>query len=152
MARAYQVVSVLFLLLGLFVLYESLQLRYFTMLGPGPGFFGVWLGGLMAVLAVVFFVQNTHPRWRRDEQLAFPPPPLAQFRLAVTVGLLALTVVLLPALGFRLTILGLALLLLTVVGRQSWLVAIVVSLAVSFGTFYVFDLLGIFLPRGPRGI
>ena len=69
-----------------------------------------------------------------------------------TVGLLALTVVLLPSLGFRLTILSLALLLLLVVGRQHWLVAIVMSLAVSFGTFYVFDLLGIFLPTGPRGI
>ncbi len=152
MARAYQVVSVLFLLLGLFVLYESLQLRYFTRLGPGSGFFGVWLGSLMAVLAVVFFLQNTLPRWRRDEQLDFPPPPRVQFRLAVTVGLLVLTVVLLPVVGFRLTILGLALLLLTVVGRQHWLIAIVMSLAVSFGTFYVFDLLGIFLPRGPRGI
>ena len=106
---------------------------------------------MMAVLAIVFFVQNTHPRWRRDEQLPFPAP-LARFRLAVTVVLLAITVFLLPALGFRLTILGLAFLLLTVVGRQSWLVAIVMSLAVSFGTFYVFDLLGIFLPRGPRGI
>ena len=152
MARAYQIVSVLFLSLGLFVLYESLQLRYFTMLGPGPGFFGVWLGGLMAVLAVVFFVQNTLPQWRRDERLDFPPPPLAQFRIAVTVGLLALTVVLLPAVGFRITILGLALMLLTVVGRRHWFIAIVMSLAVSFGTFYVFDLLGIFLPRGPRGI
>lgn len=152
MARAYQGVSVLFLLLGLFVLRESLQLRYFTRLGPGSGFFGVWLGGLMVALAVILFVQNTHPRWRREERLDFPPPRLAQFRIAVTIALLALTVVLLPALGFRLTVLGLALLLLIVVGRQRWFIAIVMSLAVSFGTFYVFDLLGIFLPTGPRGI
>ncbi len=152
MARAYQVVSVLFLLLGLFVLYESLQLRYFTMLGPGSGFFGVWLGSLMAALAVLFFVRNSVPQWRRDEPIDLIPGSLAGFRLAVTLALLALTVVLLPILGFRLTVLGLALILLTVVGRQRWWVAVLVSLAASFGTYYVFSLLSVFLPTGPNGI
>lgn len=151
MARAYQVVSVLFLLLGLFVLYQSMQLRYATGLGPGPGFFGVWLGGLMVVLAVVFFVQNTLPRSRPDEPIDLLPSALGKFRLAVTVGLLVLTVVILPVLGFRLTIFGLALILLTVVGRLPWWEAILVALVAGFGTFYVFSLLGVFLPKGVLG-
>ena len=153
MARAYQVTAVVFFCLGLFVLYQSFQLRYFTRLGPGPGFFGVWLGGLLAVLALIFFLHNTLPRWRPAEQLQLLPPASARFGLAVTVASLALTVPLLPVLGFRLTVLGLTLVLLKVVGRQPWALSVVIALLASFGVFYVFtNLLGVLLAVGVLGI
>ncbi len=153
MARAYQVVGVGFLLLGLFVLWQSSQLRYFSRLGPGPGFFGVWLGGLVAVLAVILLVQNTLPRWRPTEPLVVLPPREARVPLAMTVGSLPATVLLLPLLGFRLTVLGLCLFLLMAVGRQSWWLSAVVALACSFGIYYVFTaLLGVVLPTGAIGI
>ena len=153
MARAYQVVSVAFLLLGLFVLYESIQLRFFTRLGPGPGFFGVWLGGLLAALAVILLVQNTLPRWRPTEPLELLPPREVRPRLAMTVASLPITVLLLPLLGFRLTVLALCLFLLVVVGRQPWWLAAVVALLASFGVFYVFvTWLGVLLPTGVLGV
>jgi putative tricarboxylic transport membrane protein len=153
MARAYQVVSVGFLLLGLFVLWQSIQLRYFSRLGPGPGFFGVWLGGLVAVLAVILLVQNTLPRWRPTEPLEVLPPREARAPLAMTVASLPATVLLLPLLGFRLTALGLCLFLLLAVGRQPWWLSGVVALACSFGVHYVFTaLLGVVLPTGAIGI
>ena len=153
MARAYQVVSIVFLLLGLFVLYQSAQLRFFTRLGPGPGFFGVWLGGLLALLAVILFLQNTLPRWRPTEPLELLPPPEARPPLALTVATLPITVLLLPLLGFRLTVLALCLFLLVVVGRQPWWLSAVVGLLASFGVFYVFtSLLGVVLPTGMLGI
>ncbi|MDP8923271.1 MAG: tripartite tricarboxylate transporter TctB family protein [Chloroflexota bacterium] len=152
MARAHQIASVVFFLLGIFVLYESVQLRYFTRLGPGPGFFGVWLGGLLAAFAVIFFVQNTLPRWRTDEPLHVLPPRPVRPAIALTILALILTLVLLPVLGFRLTILPLAFILLLVVGRESWPTATVVSLVASFGVYYVFtNLLGVVLPTGIVG-
>ena len=153
MARGYQIASVVFLLLGLFVVYQSAQLRFFSRLGPGPGFFGVWLGGLMAVLAVVLFLQNTLPRWRTDEPLELLPPAEVRPRLLATIASLAIVVVVLPFLGFRLTILGLSLFLLAFVGRQSWPVSVAVSLAASIGVYYIFtNLLGVVLPTGVGGI
>ena len=153
MARAYQIVSVAFLLIGLFVLYESFQLRFFTRLGPGPGFFGVWLGGLLAVLSVILFIQNTLPRWRPTEGIELLPPPEVRPRLAMTVASLPVTVLLLPLLGFRLTVLALSLFLLIAVGRQPWWLSAVVAFLASFGVFYVFvTLLGVLLPTGMLGV
>jgi len=153
MARAYQVVSLVFLVLGLFVLYQSALLRFFSRLGPGPGFFGVWLGGLLAVLAVILFVQNTLPRWRPTEPIEVLPPPEVRSRLALTIATLPVTVLLLPLLGFRLTVLGLCLLLLVVVGRQPWWVAAAVGLPSSFGIYYLFTTwLGVVLPVGAIGV
>ena len=153
MARAYQIVSVAFLLIGLFVLYESFQLRFFTRLGPGPGFFGVWLGGLLAVLSVILFIQNTLPRWRPTEGIELLPPREVRPRLAMTVATLPITVLLLPLLGFRLTVLPLCLFLLVVVGRQPWWLAAVVALLASFGIYHVFvTWLGVVLPTGALGV
>lgn len=153
MARAYQVVSIVFFLLGLFVAFQSYQLRFFTRLGPGPGFFGVWLGGLLAVLAVILFLQNTLPRSRPTEPLVMLPPREVRPRWLMTVATLPATVLLLPLAGFRLTILGLCLFLLVAVGRQPWWVAGVVGLAASFGVFYVFTRwLGVLLPTGAIGV
>lgn len=153
MARAYQVVGLLFLALGLFVLYYSwTQLRFFTRLGPGSGFFGVWLGGLLSVLAVLFIVRNTLPRWRPDGPLELLPPGEARMPVLVTVACLVLTVGLLPLIGFRLTVLGLSMVLLLVVGRQPLWVAGVVSVLCSVGIYYVFtNLLGVVLPSGIGG-
>ena len=153
MARGYQVASVVFLLLGLFVVWQSSQLRYFSRLGPGPGFFGVWLGGLMALLAVIMLVRNTLPRWRTDETLDLLPPAEVRVRLLATVASLGVVVVALPFLGFRLTILGLSLFLLAFVGRQSWPVSVAVSLVASIGVYYIFtNLLGVVLPTGVGGV
>lgn len=152
MARAHQIVGAVFVLVGLFVLWQSFEMRYFTRLGPGPGFFGVWLGALLALLATVYLVQNTLPRTRPTAPLPLPVA-LARFRLLVTILGLGLTVVMLPVLGFRLTVLGLCLLILRVVGREPWLTTLVVSLAASFGVFYVFnDLLAVVLPVGYFGV
>ena len=153
MARAHQVAGVVFLLLGLFIVYQSAQLLYFSRLGPGPGFFGVWLGGLMALLALVFLVQNTLPRWRSDQPLALLPPAEVRLRLALTVVSLAVVVILLPILGFRVTMFLLSLFLLAFVGRQSWPVSLAVSLVASVGVYYAFtNLLGVVLPTGVGGI
>jgi putative tricarboxylic transport membrane protein len=149
MARAYQVVSVLFLVMGVFVLYQSLQLRYSSRGIPGPGFFGVWLGGLTAVLAVIFLLQNSLPRWRPSGSLELLPSGELRRPLLLTIAALVATVIALPILGFRLTIFGLSLFLLSYVGRQPLALSLVVSAVASVGVYYLFTaLLGVILPTG----
>jgi putative tricarboxylic transport membrane protein len=153
MARAYQVVSIGFLLLGLFVVWQSSQLRYASRGTPGPGFFGIWLGGLMAVLAVIFLLQSTVPRWRPSGPIELLPEGERRLPLLLTVAALAVTIVALPLLGFRLTAFALSMFLLMIVGRQSWGLSLAVSAVASVGVYYVFTaLLGVILPTGVGGL
>ena len=41
MRRPYQITATVLLLVAAFIAFESLQLRYYSTLGPGPGFFSV---------------------------------------------------------------------------------------------------------------
>ena len=52
MTRLYQIVAILFLAFGAFVIYLLLELSYSADYGPGPGFFSFWLGVLLILLAV----------------------------------------------------------------------------------------------------
>jgi len=163
MRRVHQVISLFALALGVYVVVEAIRLVYFLPLGPGPGFFPFWLGALLAVLSLIWFVRLTIlPTVVAEESLlpadeegpAFDPAEgsfLPRGIAAVRVLSVILATMLLPALGehigFRLTMLACLLFLLGVTGRQKLLVTVPISLAGSFGVYYVFhDLLDVYLP------
>ena len=151
MQRAYQITGIVFLLIAAFLGYHALNLRYYTPLGPGPGFFPVWLCGLLALLAVALVVQA---RFAAAEPLPedFFAPRSGYLRiLVVLIGLFAIPA-LMPTFGFRLTMLAFYLVLLTFLGRRNPIEIVVLALAGSFGAFYVFQLLSQPLPVGVFGI
>jgi putative tricarboxylic transport membrane protein len=152
MRRPYQIAGAALLLLAVWIAIESLQLRYYTSLGPGPGFFSFWLAVVLGVLAVVMLLQA-----------AFGQVPLAPadffasrtgyLRMGAVVLALAGATVLLERLGFRLTMLAMYLFLLCTFGRHSLIVTALVSLAGSFGVFHVFvHWLNVPLPIGMFGL
>ena len=55
--RAHQITGVVFLLIAAFLGYHAVKLRYYTPLGPGPGFFPIWLCAILGLLAVTLFFQ-----------------------------------------------------------------------------------------------
>ena len=135
-----------------FVAYQAVHLKLYTPLGPGPGFFPLWLAVALGALAVTLFVQAT----------LGPPTPAAEpllgdrrgiARVAAILGTLTATVLLLEPVGFRLTTLGGYLVLLWALGRPRIVVALAVALAASFGVFHVFvHWLKVALPVGPFGL
>jgi len=148
MKRPYQITGVVFLILAAFIAWESLELKFYTYIGPGPGFFPFWLALLLGTLSVLMILQATFRR---------PGPMPADFfagragylRVGAIVLALAATTVLMEILGFRLTMLGTMILLLFALGRPSLIVTLLVSVIGSFGSFYVFTkLLRVPLPRG----
>jgi putative tricarboxylic transport membrane protein len=152
MKRPYQITAVLCLLFATFILRQSLALRLYTSMGPGPGFFPFWLAILLAGLALIMLGQATFAP-------STPRPPdffatrTGYLRIATIVGSLVGTVVLLDPLGFRLTTLAFYLVLLNVLSRPHWLVALLIAMAGSFGVYAVFaDFLKIALPVGLLGI
>lgn len=152
MKRSYQITAAVCVLFAAFVALESVALKLYTPLGPGPGFFPLWLSILFGMLAVVMFCQAT--LGRSDPMPAdFFATRTGYLRMAAIIGSLIGTVALLNPLGFRLTSLAFYLFLLNVLSRQSLIVSVLIALAGSFGVYHVFaNFLMIPLPVGILGI
>lgn len=151
MKRYYQITGLLVLAFSAFVMVIALDLKYYTPSGPGPGFFGVWLGGLMGLLGVVVFFQATFrpsPPMPKD----FYPRSSGYFRIAAVVIALILVVLLMQPLGFSLVMAGFYLFLMVSIGQRNPVILALVSLGGSFGVRYIFtNFLSIPLPGGPLG-
>jgi putative tricarboxylic transport membrane protein len=151
MRRSYLITGAVFLLLAAFVAVEALKLRYYTPLGPGPGFFSFWLALILGGLALIMILQATFG----------PPEPMPEdffsnrigyLRIGAVVLALVFAIALLEPLGFSLTMFAVTAFLLYTLGRQGIVLTVLVSLACSFGTYYVFDhWLMVPLPRGVLG-
>lgn len=144
--------AVVLIALAAFVARESIELSYGTRLGPGPGFFPLWLSGLLALLAGAMLWQSRSAPAVRGSP-AFFPDRAGLIRIGAILGTLAAMVALLEPLGFRLTMLAFALVLIPVLGRRGALETLLVAAGCSFGVYYVFvDFLRIPLPIGFLGL
>ena len=135
MKRVNQAAALTFVAFGGLIVWESSKLRYYSTLGPGPGFFPIWLGGVMALLGVLWLVQiSAGPS--EEVPAGFWPDRRGALRvLAVALSLVFMTLAMGP-LGFRLSMFLVLAFLLYALGRQSVLVTAVVSFLGSFGFYY----------------
>lgn len=149
MKRPYQLTALaLFLLSGL-IAYESLQLKYYTPLGPGPGFFPFWLSWCLAALAVAMFYQATF------RKTAYRPVDFVDSRIgylrafAMCVAWIWATVML-ERFGYRLTMLVFFPFLLLTLGRVKWYWVVLITLLGAMVAYYLFSIvLSVPLPTGP---
>ncbi len=155
MKRPYQITAVVFFLFSVFVAQQSLELKYYTTLGPGPGFFPFWLSVIMMVLAGFMFYHATFGR---------SDPMPADFWATRTGYLKALAVIVsiifvvwaMDNLGFRLVMAIFFVFLLLTLGRQKgitgWVTIVAVTAVGSWGAFWLFnDMLQVPLPIGMFG-
>jgi putative tricarboxylic transport membrane protein len=154
MKRPYQIMSALFFVFSIFIVWQSIELRYYTSLGPGPGFFPFWLSSGLAVLSAVMFYQATWGGARKDPMpVDFFASRVGYFRIAAITVATAAVVVTMEPLGFRISMLGYLLFLLFALGRVNLIATVVVALAGSFGVYHVFvQWLAVPLPVGMFGI
>ena len=151
MKRPYQAFGVVLFLASAAVAVESLSLKFYTPLGPGPGFFPFWLALVLAILSVVVTARATFlpVAPMRDD---FVPSTAGLVRLAATIGALAATVGLMRPLGFRLTMLGFYMVLFLSLGRQRLLLSLLIAVLGSFGVYQIFvTWLDVPLPIGRLG-
>ena len=133
------------LLIGIYLVVAGFQLRYSGRTGPGPGFFPVWIGTLLSLssLWALFrsFVDN-------PDRTPFIRSREAATRVGTVLAGLFATWWLLEYLGFRLASLLFAISVPPLLGRQKLAVLVIIAVAISFGTAYVFERwLGVLLPR-----
>lgn len=137
MRRVYQVASLVFLAMALYVVWEAHSWEYMTPLGPGPGFFPVWMGLVLAGLAIGWFFQVSL-RPADPIPTGFVPDRSGVMRLISILVAMAVLCALMETVGFQLTILAFMLFLLMALGRQNLIVTLTLSLVGSFGTYYLF--------------
>lgn len=147
MRRVYQVSSLSFLALSAFVVWEAHSMTYYSKLGPGPGFFPLWLGIVLALLSIAWFL-DVSLRPTDPMEPGFVPGRDGIVRISLILASLIAYVMLVDTMGFRLTMLAFLLFLLLTIGHQrAWVIAII-SIGGSFGVYYVFhQWLSVHLPK-----
>lgn len=148
MRRPYQITAVLCLALAVFVGWNAVRLRYYTSLGPGPGFFPLWLAILCGGLALAMLAQSTFRPVEAAEP-GFYPNRAGALRVGAIALAIFVAAFVVEDLGFRLTMLAFNVAMLLTFGRRGWIEMTLVAVAGSFGVHYVFaHVLSIPLPEG----
>jgi putative tricarboxylic transport membrane protein len=136
--RVRQLSAVVLAATGVFLAFAGLQLRLEGQYGPGPGFLAFWVGLALAIFSVVWFGQvvlapaSAVAAW--DESQAG-----GLVRVAAIILALIAFAALLTSIGFKLVMLALLLGLFFAYDWEHVLAKIVVAVAGSVGTHYVFE-------------
>ncbi len=156
MKRPYQITAVVFILFSAFIAREALELKYYTSLGPGPGFFPFWLATIMIALSGFMFF---HATWGRSDPMPadFFASKIGYLKALAVCGAVIFVVFAMEDLGFKITMAAFFVWLLATLGRLKgivgWVAMALVVAGGSWGAFYVFnDMLKVPLPLGNFGI
>lgn len=148
--RSELVAAVLLIALGIFVAAQAWDWPYLTKDGPGPGFFPLWIGILLAILSILLVALQM-----KDAAAGKPPAKTDWHGTGrVLVGWLAVmaSAALLKPAGFVVSYVLLSAFLIVVVFRQRWTAAAVVSLGSAAAFWLLFaQVLNVRLPAGPWG-
>lgn len=151
MKRGWIVTSIVLLALFGVTIWLSIGLSVHDALGPGPGFFPVWLAGIGTVLTLLLIVETARAPEKAAEPLT--PDREALFRVVATMVVLVGAALALEHLGWRITALLMAAILLPALGARSILAIVPFALIAGFGVFHVFYYwLKVPLPIGTFGI
>ena len=151
MTRAHFVAGICFLALAAFVGSEAARLDYYSPLGPGAGFFPVWLSVALGALSLTVIAAAFRSRASRPPQPFWPGRRATLQILAVLLGL-AFVVVALKPLGFRITMAVFAVGVMPALGSRSPVQIAGVALLASIVSYALFvDGLGLSLPVGVLG-
>jgi len=147
MQKIHQGAALCFTVFSAFVVWESWNLEYYTPLGPGAGFFPLWLGGAMGGLSLAWLVQVSGGKGRPPE-VAFLPGREGLVRLLSVLCALVAATLLMDFLGFQLAMFLLLVFLLRVPGRQKVWLTLVIALLGSVGIYHLFgSYLDVQLPK-----
>jgi hypothetical protein len=138
--------SLVLVLLSVFILAESRRYSLGTIDYPGPGFLPGLLGIAIGLMSLILFISS---RGRRPPRKTSWPDRQGFIRVgAIFIGILLFTL-LLEVSGYLLNTFLLFVMLLRPVGKQSWPLTMLISVAAVLVSFLLFDVwLNVPLPRG----
>lgn len=136
--------------LGVYIIVEAWHWEYLAADGPGPGFFPLWYGIAMVVLALVLIGGNL---LRRATAVHAAPVDWGKIRHAgITWTAFAVSVALLKPLGFLASFALLTFFVVAGIYRRPLRAALAIAVSCSLGFYLVFPLaLNVSLPVGVFG-
>ena len=142
-----RVAGVALVLIGLVTIWESRAFPLGSLHRPGPAYMPVVLAVLLILFGAAVFAMDA--RTRRLAEVGWP-----EWRHALAIfGACAFAAWGLERLGYRLTMALVVAFLLMIVERKGWALGLALTVAMAWGSFFVFDtLLRVPLPRGPFGL
>jgi len=142
-----RVAGVPLVLIGLVTIWESRVFPLGSLHRPGPAYMPVVLAALLILFGAAVFAMDA--RTRRLAEVGWP-----EWRHALAIfGACAFAAWGLERLGYRLTMALVVAFLLMIVERKGWALGLALTVAMAWGSFFVFDtLLRVPLPRGPFGL
>jgi hypothetical protein len=142
-----RVAGLALVLIGLLTMWESRVFPLGSLHRPGPAYMPVVLAALLILFGAAVFAMDA--RVRRLAEVGWP-----EWRHALAIfGACAFAAWGLERLGYRLTMAAVMAFLLLVVERKGWALGLTLTVAMAWGSFFVFDtLLRVPLPRGPFGL
>jgi presenilin-like A22 family membrane protease len=147
MSRTDKFVGIFFLIFSGYICWESLKLGFGTWRKPGSGFIPFLSGFFFGILALLLLVQNI---WLNKRTITEEKKEKTNWKAIFTVfASLFSYILLLNYLGFIITTTLLVGILLKMIERKRWLLAIWVSLVIALGSYAVFKVwLQAELPKG----
>jgi putative tricarboxylic transport membrane protein len=144
--RAQQVAGLVLLVFGLAVCWLAARLSLGEVSRPGPGFFPIVLGAMLALLAAWAIVEARAPGGEATPPASADPGRFAQ--VGLVSGLILAFAFILEPLGYLPSMLALMLLLLRLAGR-GWRMSALLAVASTLFSYVLFEsLLGTPLPQG----
>jgi len=135
-----------FFLFAAVIMVQSLELQFYTNLGPGPGFFPFILSSIFAVLSLVWFMQSMRDT-SSETKRRFLPDRAALLRIGVVIVAVSCAALVMDLIGYQLAMFIFLFVLIKFLGKQKYLVTTIVSLAGSVGIFHLFGkVLSLLLP------
>jgi len=150
MAGGERLLGAVFGALGVFWIFESLDLTYMGEFAPGSGFLPLWLGIALVSLAAIFLLR-TRSQPSDDEWAAGPNYRFRRRTVPIALGLFA-CVASIGWIGFGVAIAAYLVFLVRFVEHYPWRMALAIGLGTAIGLHLVFQSwLGVPLPEGPWG-
>jgi putative tricarboxylic transport membrane protein len=133
-------------ILALLVFWQSTALPIGTFRQPGPAYIPILLAFVLCLLGVLVAVTGR-------VSASFASRRWTEWRHAVAIlAACAFAVFAIERLGYRLTLVLILLFLLKAIERRGWFLSVTLSLALAFGSFFLFNtLLRVPLPYGLFG-
>lgn len=142
-------VGIFILLFSIFMFNSSLNYEYYGQYGPGPGFFPLWLSGLLGVFSILFILDSLRKNNRITFSDVIPKGKILLSVLKVVLSIL-LFILISPFLGYIISSIISMLILLKPEFR--WITSFTTAASVTIVLFVVFNvILNIPLPTNILG-
>jgi putative tricarboxylic transport membrane protein len=149
MIRALSITYLLFSILGVFYLAESLSLPMGTGEQPGAGFFPMLVGVLILCLSISAFLLSLKKQAPEVERKPVFPRGQDRKRVIAVTSTIFFFVVFLKPLGYCICSAGLMGAILRLLGLRSWVRTVGIAVLAALLSYYIFALLlDVPLPRG----